>query len=1188
MYLKSIELSGFKSFADKTILSFEPGITAVVGPNGSGKSNISDAIRWVMGETSAKNLRGGKMEDVIFSGTQKRKPVNIAEVSLTLDNADRELALDYSEVTVSRRVYRSGESEYYINKTQCRLKDIYELFMDTGVGRDGYSIISQGKVDEIISSKSEDRRSIFEEAAGISKYRHRKDEAQRKLGHTQDNLVRLGDIVNELSGQIQPLFNQSEKAKKYLNLREQIKVLEVNIAVESIDKNRKNLEEITKNFNMVTQELEHIKESSVDLEDEIERLGQMAAQYEQQLMQSRDMTANTEIEIKGYAGEVEVLKSSIEANQNMMEHISNDVKRAAERAAELKSAYQELESQLNAQREKYIKAQQNMAQLNAQSDEFNDALTNGNEVINAHKSDMIEKMNGIAVAKANIKSLETFKNSFIERRSTLEKDTLSIDAEISAIGAQTQVIVQKIGETQKEYQEQAASRAGTATNLAAAKEQTHSLSQQLDTVNITYNQKSSRLHMLCDMEKDFEGFAHSVKSVLTAWKGGKLAGLRIHGALSGLMDVKKEYVVAVEIALGGALQNVVVESEADAKAAIEFLKQQRAGRVTFLPISAVNGRIIDGLNEVKSQKGYIGVASEVIDYDKKYDGIVKSLLGRTVLVDNIDNAIAISRKFGYRFRVVTLDGEVLNAGGAMSGGSVNKTTGLLSRANDIKALEGEVLQLQSQINTLKSSMQKHQQSQLSAEEQLASMDEKMRTTEQELVRLRSDAEHSSVLGDAAKRSKDALQAELAQIVEQINSTDSEITHGIDQIARDEQDVEHVKSIIEEKEEGFAALSQKREEISTLVTEHSVMLNSIQKDISALEHRMHETNTQLDAVNRDIALKEANIGELETKSRQILQKIQQKNDQIDSANLQAEQMRAAADELSQERTQVQQQAKELSAQGKDSRERIYALKEEQNRIDNRRTKAEMELENITNRLWDDYEITYTTAQEYKKDIGSISAAAKQAGELKSEIRDLGNVNVDAIEEYKSVKERYDFLSGQVDDLTDAKENLEKLIAGIQEKMQKQFAEQFLIIAEQFSSVFTRLFGGGKAALRLSQPDNVLESGVEIDAQPPGKKLQNLTLLSGGEKAFTAIALLFALLNVRPTPFCVLDEIEAALDEPNVYRFGDYLRDYSKNTQFIMVSHRRGTMEAADLLYGVTMQEQGVSKLLALKIEDVDRL
>ena len=1185
MYLKSIELSGFKSFADKTILAFEPGITAVVGPNGSGKSNISDAIRWVMGETSAKSLRGGNMQDVIFSGTQKRKAVNIAEVTLTLDNHDRALGVDFAEVTVSRRLYRSGESEYYINSAQCRLKDIYELFMDTGVGRDGYSIISQGKVEEIISSKSEDRRTLFEEASGISKYRHRKDEAERKLGHTQDNLLRLGDIVNELSGQIEPLFNQSEKAKKYLNLREQVKVLEVNIAVESIDKNRKSIDEINKSFTMVTEELEKIRESSSELETEIERLNQLALEREGLLAERRDLSSDTEVQIKGYVGEIEVLKSNIAANLSMIERISGDMAKSQERADELAGVLDELEEQLSAEKGKLSDAAEQMDELNAQSEKFNAAIAADNAAIGSLKSDMIEKMNDISITKTKMQSLETFKENFMERRGILERDAVNIDGEIARISEQNTQIGQDLSALQSDYHKQSESRADIVQNVGKLKAQMQESAQKLDSYSTQYNQKASRLHMLRDMEKDLEGFHHSVKTVLTACRGGKLSHLKIHGALSELIDVDKRYVTAVEIALGGALQNVVVENESDGKAAIEYLKQQRAGRVTFLPISAVKGRIVDNLDDIKRQTGYIGVASEVIGYDAKYDGIIKSLLGRTVLVDHIDNAIAMSRKFGYKFRVVTLEGEVLNAGGAMSGGSVNKTTGLLSRANDIKLLEGETAELQAALDALKLQMGKHGGEVEQLESQIGAMDEQLRMAEQELVRMRADSEHSRVLLDAAVRSKDSVDAELSQIDDQIKDTDDQIAAGIAKVAQDERDIERAQSEIGVREEEFAGLSKQREDIISQLTEHSVALNSIQKDIAATEYRIREAKSQAQSAADDIAAKTADIAGLNTQNADTERGIGEKEDQIRAANAQAADLHEEAERLAAERADAIQSAKDLTAQGKDSRERMYALKEEQSRIDNKRTKAEMELENVTNRLWDDYEITYTTAQEYRKDIGGITAATKQASELKAEIRELGNVNVDAIEEYKSVKERYDFLSAQVADLTEAKENLEKLIEEIQEKMEKQFVEQFHIIAEQFSKVFVQLFGGGRAELRLTDPDNVLESGVEIDAQPPGKKLQNLTLLSGGEKAFTAIALLFSILNVRPAPFCVLDEIEAALDEPNVYRFGDYLRDYSKKTQFIMVSHRRGTMEAADLLYGVTMQEQGVSKLLALKIDDV---
>lgn len=1184
MYLKGIELLGFKSFADKTRLTFEPGVTSVVGPNGSGKSNISDAIRWVMGEMSAKSLRGANMQDVIFAGTQTRKPLGFAQVSLTLDNGDHALALEFAEVTVTRRVYRSGESEYFINGAPCRLKDIHELFMDTGLGRDGYSIIGQGKVNEIISGKADERRGIFDEAAGISKYRYRKEEAERKLLHTEENLVRVNDIVAELSSQVEPLYKQSQKARQYLALREEMKKLAINVFLQTVDKLKHDIAQTAQDFGIVTEQLLAMQAENAKADAEIDRLNALADALEEKIEAGRGENAEAELRIQGFLGDIEVLKSTIASNERLVERITADITHLGQKADDLSKTADTLAAEKQEKQDTLAGMEEEAAQTLAQSAALSEKALALGEQINALKAGVIERLNGIAALKAKLSSLEAFKKSFTQRREAilLEKESMGEElAEIEKRQADGKAAVEA---AQKRMEDGTASLSslderenGVVRNLSSVKDETSAK-------NAVLTRELSRLHMLLEMEKDFEGFAKSVKGVLEAHKGGRLGRAVVHGALSSLIGVSKQYVTAVEALLGGALQNVVVENEQDAKAAIEFLKRNHLGRVTFLPVSSVKGRTLDNLAAVEQSAGFVGLASGLVSCDSKYEGIIKSLLGRCVVVDTMDHAIAMSKKFGYKFRVVTLEGELLNVGGSITGGSMNKTTGLLSRASEIRALQSGTKEKQAALDALfakQAALEKELEA-ISAEKRDA--DSVVRAAEQELIRARADLDHIASMAEAKKLSGESMAGELAQIEEQIRDANEQIAELINQTTKEELAMEADQAQATQLEAGLAALEQERSAFAAVVGEKNIALTAVRKDIAALDYRIQDTTQQMEAAHTETAAKQADILGLQGKNGEIAAQIREKDAQIAEERAKAETLLDSVKALCDERDSARSRARGLLEEGKDVREKIFALKEEQNRIDNKKTKLESELDTSTAKIWEEYEVTYLSAKEYEADIGPVTAAKGRIGELRSKIRALGNVNVDAIEEYQAVKERFDFLSGQASDLSEAKAGLEKLIESIQEKMKKQFKEQFAIINAHFSETFSALFGGGRAELRLTDPDDVLGSGVEIDAQPPGKKLQNLSLLSGGEMAFTAIALLFAILKVRPTPFCVLDEIEAALDEANVYRFADYVKGYSKKTQFILVTHRRGTMEAADLLYGVTMQEKGVSKLLALKLDE----
>ena len=1184
MYLKGIELTGFKSFADKTRLSFEPGVTSVVGPNGSGKSNISDAIRWVMGEMSAKSLRGSSMQDVIFAGTQARKPLGFAQVSLTLDNSDHAMDIEYDEVTIARRVYRSGEGEYYINGAACRLKDIHELFMDTGLGREGYSIIGQGKVNEIISGKADDRRYIFDEAAGISKFRHRKEEAERKLLQTEDNLVRINDIVSELSSQLEPLLRQSQKAKKYLDLREEMKKLEINVFIRSVEKLRQDIGAINEKFEIVTRQLADMQADSTKSDEEIERLNNLADSLDKEIEQKRAESEEAQLAAKGVLGEIEVLKNNIESNEKLILRIEQEIEGRYKKIDELDNAAKGLEESKIQKNEELISAQGQADELSGKNAEMQSQTLQLAAEVNTLKAEVIEKLNAITALKSELGSLEAFKKSFTQRADAIETERKSMGEELEKIESSLEAAKKSLDSSNERVKKSREALSELDAEINENRISYDELKKNADEKGAILSRELSKLQMLREMERDFEGFAKSVKGILTAHEHGRLGGAKIYGALSSLIEVGGRYATAVEALLGGALQNVVVDSERDAAAAISYLKENNIGRVTFLPVSAVRGKTLENEAQISTQKGYIGIASKLVTYNERYDGIVKSLLGRCVVVDSMDNAIAMSKKFGYKFRIATLEGELFNAGGSITGGSMNRSTGILSRASQIKELQASSSENKKELESLREKMKLAESALTGLEARRKGTDTLLRMAEQEAARAETELEHIKMMAEAKKNSGESIESELLQLTEQISDTNTRIAEMINRTTKAELDIEEQNVLIGEKEKELAELSQRQHELGEKLGEKNVIIAGMRKDVAAAEYMIGENVRAKSDTLAEIDEKKKDIEGIKDKNALICVQIEEKNTKIESEKAKSDETLAHIQELNAKRDETRALARRSIDESKEVREKIYALKEEQNRLDGRREKIENDIESATAKMWEEYEVTILSAKEYESDIGSVSAAKSRVGELRSAIRALGNVNVDAIEEYASVRERYDFLSNQTNDLSQAKESLEKLIESIQGKMKTQFKEQFEIINEKFTSTFSELFGGGRASLRLTDPEDILGSGVEIDAQPPGKKLQNLSLLSGGEMAFTAIALLFAILKVRPTPFCVLDEIEAALDESNVYRFADYVRKYSKKTQFILVTHRRGTMEAADLLYGVTMQEKGVSKLLTLKLDE----
>lgn len=1183
MFLKSIRAQGFKSFADKITLDFSTGVTAVVGPNGSGKSNISDAVRWVLGEQSAKSLRGSNMQDVIFSGTQKRPALGFAMVELTLDNQDQTYNVPYEELTVTRKVYRSGESEYLINGAACRLKDIHEIFMDTGLGKDGYSMIGQGRVEEILSNKSEDRRQIFEEASGISKYRYRKEEAQRKLSATEDNLCRILDIIAELENQLGPLEKQAEKAKQYLKLRDELRHYEVNVALRVIDINRAELSGIQEKFSIVSEQLTRTKQEMERAEQEQEKLYQASSEKERFARESEKKYHDAEAAATRLKGEIEVLHNTIAGNNTLVERVNSEVAELKQRMEDVRREIEETQALLQSHRERAEAIGGEIAELEQQAEAFDVNAGQQNSEIEGLKQQVVAKMGEISELKIRLSNFELIKNNHNTRRSAIAdelasreeaRDKLSQEfAEAQSTQARKTEFVARLSQTLADKRQQAAA-------LTASLEKQR---QELTAVTIEWNDNKSRYSILSAMEQSYEGYYKSVKSVMKESQNGCLKGARIHGPLSKLISADSKYITAVETALGAGMQNIVVDDEQDAKAAIAYLKQAHAGRATFLPLSAMRGSVMSDA-QVRGDDGYIGIASELVEYDVKYQGAVRQLLGRTVVADTVDNGIRMSKKHKNSFRIVTLTGEVFNVGGSMAGGSINKQASLLGREAEIAELKKKIARLERTRTTLADRLAEQEKQRETLSRELEGDAAVLQENQEILVKIEHDIQYAQTRLDDANAQMDALRFEDAELIEKCAQCDAEAETVAAAIQETEAGTDDIRAKINELEQDFERVMVQRQRMQDKIVDKTVEKNAVLKDIEICGEKL-EALRQDNMQNADhLELRTVEIQDIGEKNRQLTEDIETKTKQIEQNRRMAKELQERVGNILAEKQQTEEQSRGLQDKARELREVVYDLQQEYARIEGKKVKLETDQENAINRLWEEYELTYTTAQELRADIGPVSEASKRITALRGEIRALGNVNVDAIEEFKAVSERFQFLTTQRDDLVQAKENLLKLIDEMMDIMRGRFSAQFAIIARHFKTTFVELFGGGRAELKLTDPGNVLESGIDIDVQPPGKKLQSLSLLSGGERALSAIALLFAILKTRPTPFCFLDEIEAALDDVNVYRFADYVKNYSDNTQFIIVTHRRGTMEAADVIYGVTMQEKGVSKLLKLNVDE----
>ena len=1182
MYLKRLEMQGFKSFADKTVLEFMPGITSVIGPNGSGKSNISDAIRWVLGEQSMKSLRGSKSEDIIFAGTQNRKSLGFAEASLIFDNTDGKLPVEYTEVTVTRKIYRSGESGYYINKTPCRLKDVLELFMDTGIGKDGYSIIGQGKIDEILSNKSEDRRHIFEEAAGIVKYRVRKAESEKKLEHTKLNLLRINDILSEIESNIEPLKLQSEKAKKFLNLREELKSIEVGLFLYNIDTYKEKLqkviedEEILKSQNdEANSKMQEISELKENLKQEIDRLTN-----EIENMQNLGFESGKEKE--RISSEINIAKERITNNKENFARYDEEIKEIEARNQELsdeKQAKLDKKTNLFTNKEKF---QKELQEKEEELERLVNKLSAKELEIEEKKKKVEENIDSKYEKQVNISTIEANLENIEKRKKQISSE---IDFNISELDS-TRLTKQEIAKTFYEIEANRNEAVKSLERISAQKEETEKKAKEYEEkINRLYSEyriKESRLKFLKETEREKEGYIRSVKNLLLDCE--KDIGLKkgTHGVLASIIKTPKEYETAIEMTLGAATQNIVTETEQDAKKLVEHLRKNNLGRASFLPIASVKGKKLEKYNS-KGITGIIGIASDLVQFNKKYEQIVLSLLGRTVVVENMDTAIALAKQNNYSFRIVTQKGDLINPSGAITGGSVaQKTVNILGRGREIEELEKELKKIKSKIEKTEQEKEEYLQSSEDVMEEIMSLEKSLQEID---IVYASDKQKVIAVDENIER----LTKRLEKLKEELKELEEQKEYNINQKEQEEKDI---KTIIEENVELTAIIEQ----FANLNKDNQAYIDNLNMDVtnlkisvSSFDESETSINEMVERIEQDV---QNNINSIENKQKQkqiiendnkeLEEKITTLLEKIDQINEQVSKSGDKVIDLKEERTNKNNDLSKAEKDYEAQFEVIEALKEQIVKIDVKKTKLEQDIETVVNKLWEEYELTPNNVTEYEKPQ-NVQTTTKQVNSLRNQIKDLGSINIDSIEEYNTTKQRYDFMCEQRLDLEDGIAKLKKVIQDMTSIMKTQFATQFEIINKNFGEVFKELFGGGKAELILTDAENILECGIDIHVQPPGKKLQNMSLLSGGEKAFTAIALLFAILKINPSPFCVLDEIEAALDDVNVYRYADYLKKFINNTQFLVITHRKGTMEAADTVYGITMEENGISKLLSMKLK-----
>ncbi len=1177
MYLESIEMQGFKSFPDKIKLDFHKGLTAVVGPNGSGKSNIGDAVRWVLGEQSTKNLRGSKMEDVIFSGTTQRKAVGYASVTLNIVNNRGILEIPSDRVSVTRKLYRSGDSEYIINGSQVRLKDVYELFMDTGLGRDGYSIIGQGRVSEIVSAKSGERREIFEEAAGISKFRYKKAEAERRLSAAQENIFRLTDIMGELESRVEPLREQSEKAMRFLEYSETKKELEISVWVRQLNDLKEKLSEISDKILINKNEYDAVEADISRLEDEAEKLQQKMEESAIRIERLREEILETEKANTGLHSDIAVFENDIVHCNEAIEDIEMQRKNAENSGEENRRIIDEkleLIKQANKDIEdtekKYSEASEKLNGLISEQDSFDSRYSDVSGDLGKLYIRQSELNITISSADTIRSDIDEQLKKFRDQEQQLREYAEELKNEKNNSEDGIRLIGERYGETENRINGLNKLYSGRAEKLSLAK-------KEFEDLGFSIREKEQKIRLLTDLENSMEGFANSVKQILKASRSGQLRG--VFGSVAQLINVESKYSLAIETSLGAALQNIAVDNEETAKRGIRLLQETKAGRATFLPVTSVKGsRLTEkGLEECA---GFVALAVDIVGFDKKFEGIFASLLGRIVIAEDIDTAAVIAKKYGYKFRIVTLDGQVINAGGSFTGGSAARSSGVLTRKNEIEKLSKEKEKLSERLAGVKQNVEKLQAETDKLGFDIEGAKDELRIINEDKIRFESEIKRIDAILEQTDQQIAAAEENVKLFTQKISDTEKNVSDSKEELKDCEKQIAELEKLASDSDEKRAKIRERREKLSA--------------EMSGMKLYELERSKDRDALNSEIKQLEEQFSEIGDNSAKLALAIEeQKNIIAEKERLIAERKAAlenskgAVEELNQKISEEQTARRAIEQSQNEGRVKVRELSDEKEkysremtRLEERNVSFQSNYDGIVSDMQEQYGIYPSEAAEIAKPVDDLPAVTRQLNETKQRIRNLGNVNVAAIEEYKEVSGRYNFMKEQLDDVENSKRELERLIDELTDNMRRRFSESFNAINENFKQIFVELFGGGKAELTLSDPTDVLESGIEINVAPPGKVIKNLSLLSGGEQAFVAIAIYFAILKIKPAPFCILDEIEAALDDVNVTKYAQYLRHFTDTTQFILITHRRGTMEEADVMYGVTMQEKGISKVLRL--------
>ena len=1178
MYLKRLELKGFKSFPNKTDIIFKEGVTAIVGPNGSGKSNVSDAVRWVLGEQSIKSLRGEKLEDVIFAGSDNQKPMNFCEVALTIDNSDNKLNVDYSEVTIKRRAYRNGESQFYLNNKSCRLKDIKEILLDTGIGKDGYSIIEQGKVDEILSNNPVNRRKVFDEACGISKYRYKKNESERNLKNTKENLARINDIYVEIENQIKPLYNQQVKARKYLDLSEQLKKIEVNNYIREIQKIENQLKEINSQYEALIKELDNTDKSKIDFEESSKEINTQIEEVDKSIEKASEYINSIKSVIDKKDYEINLLNQSRENSskkiQRNIEELEKINKSSKENKENLGKLYKEKENN-----EKNINELKSQLNIFIEKNEINkNKIGTLNEKIETLKDDIIELLNEKQDVSNKLTTLNANKDNIDQRNESIESEIKEINDKVKEKEVLLEDLKEKINNKKEKLNDFKEKINNYYERLNSLKEENHNLSNKMQNNNYSLKEYTSKLNVYIDMENHYEGFNRGVKEVL---KNKNLKG--IYGALGQVVTVEGKYEKAIEAALGAYMQNIITADENSAKAAINYLKHNKIGRVTFLPMNIIKSKKI---NNIQSKTPFIGIASDLISYDEKYRDILENILGRTIVIDNIDQGIKFARETGHKYKVVTLDGDILNPGGSLTGGSLKTSGNILSRKrlinefnekiNNTKAeniaLEEKVLSIEKELVDCKENIKQY-------EEEVKVLDKKLIFNNSSYSRYEEEVNSLKSSMKKLETEKENLGSNLNYTMEKKSILENQIKDIDNNHAENKETIENLNKELNKENEIYENEKSKFDSINLQLTKDKEILKSQNVDIERIKAYLNELSNKISLIDKENKDEESEIKEIDEKI--IIENREKENlkTQLNDNNKNLENKKIARENLKQKLDENNVKLKDIDKQFMELKESIF-------KVESRIEKLESNKEANNFKLFEDYNLTYLQAIELRDD--EIEINKKILDTLKKDIKSLGNVNVDSIEEYKEIKERYDFYSEQKEDLQKSIEAIEEIIKDLEEHMKIQFKEEFAKINENFKYVYNRLFGGGEGNLTILDQANILESDIEITAKPPGKKMKNLSLLSGGEKALTAISILFAILLAKPTPFCILDEIEAPLDDSNIARFGTFLKELTSKTQFIAVTHRRGTMEAADYIYGVTMEQRAISKVIALSLNEAEEI